>query len=241
MDLQFILILIGSVIVAFIAWDGWRRVVRNRDKNSGNSQNYRSDSPRRTTHDRPQIEPVLDRFSAEPSSHADTHAETIEIDSARQQFQADNAQPLQETKPVQRNVEKKTDLIVFFILAKPGKAFSGIDLFHQFERLYLCFGDMDIFHRHKSETGEGAVLFSVASALEPGIFNYDEPENFSTTGLTLFMQLPGEFDGGDAFETLLHTARLLTQRLDANLCDNTRKPMTADTLEKYRLIAQQYG
>lgn len=245
MDLQFILMLIGASIVAIIVWDSWRRKGKNRNKKVRDTTGVAYESTKQSTVESVQIEPMLEHFIAEPAASVSVASEAIDLEAARQQFQAkaeqSEAQQSNDVKPVQRDIEKKTDLIVLFILAKQGKKFSGIDLFHQFERLYLHFGDMDIFHRHKSETGEGPVLFSIASALEPGVFDYNEPENFSTTGLTLFMQLPGHFSGSDAFETFLHTARLLTQRLDANLCDSKRQAVTTEALDKYRQIAQQYG
>ena len=50
----------------------------------------------------------------------------------------------------------------------------------------LRFGEMDIFHRHESMAGHGEVLFSMANAVKPGVFDLDDIDHFSTRAVSFF-------------------------------------------------------
>lgn len=129
---------------------------------------------------------------------------------------------------------KKDKFIILHVLAEPDTYFSGEALAAKFSLHGLYYGPMDIFHYYEEANGEEEILFSVANAFEPGTLNLDYPKGFYTQGLTFFIQLPGECDTEQAFETMLNTATLLAKSFNARLCDHQRQALTPARIEEYR-------
>ncbi len=127
---------------------------------------------------------------------------------------------------------KKDKFIILHVLAEPDTYFSGEGLAAKFAAQGLHLGPMNIFHQHQHLNGTGDILFSVANAFEPGTLNLDK--GFYTQGLTLFIQLPGEGDTEDAFESMLNTATLLAKAFNARLCDHQRQPLMPVRVQEYR-------
>jgi cell division protein ZipA len=59
----------------------------------------------------------------------------------------------------------------------------------------------------------------MANMLKPGNFDMSRIESLSTSGLSLFMTLPGPLSALDAWDALLPTAQRLAELLDANILD----------------------
>src|SRR5690554_8044549 len=83
---------------------------------------------------------------------------------------------------------------------------------------------MDIFHRHESASSSSDKLFSMANALNPGVFDLDNlDDGFSTRSLCFFMSLPGPRQPKQAFELMLTAARKLASDLGAELKDRSEE------------------
>lgn len=132
--------------------------------------------------------------------------------------------------------EAKTRLISAFILANGNNVFSGYDLLQSLLASGLRFGEMNIFHRHEETNGSGPVLFSLASATEPGTFNIQNMGSFNGKGLCLFMQVKGNDKDGEVFELFIKTAQKLADELDGSIYDDSRHPLTKDSLNRYQRI-----
>lgn len=128
------------------------------------------------------------------------------------------------------------EVLVVSIMARAGERFQGEDLLQALMELNMKFGDMDIFHRHEEENGEGEVYFSLANMVVPGTFNLAEMQDFSTPGVSLFMQLPLTVESHSlrAYDIFATTARALAARLSGELKDENRSVMTSQTFEHYR-------
>ena len=142
-------------------------------------------------------------------------------------------------KPRQRekdHAKEDTEVLIVSVMARPGERFQGKDLLQALMEVNMKFGEMDIFHRYEEEDGEGEVYFSLANVVVPGTFNLAEMENFSTPGVSLFMQLPlhPECESLRAFDIFAAVARALATRLSGDLKDENRSVMTSQTFEHYR-------
>ena len=113
-------------------------------------------------------------------------------------------------------------LIVFYLKAPEGHAFAGPGLFEALYTAGLSLGTMGIYHDTNSHD---ETIFSVANIFEPGTLETNDPDNFSTRGLALFMQLPGPADEQDAFERMLGKAEILAERLGGELQDEQHQPL----------------
>ena len=125
-------------------------------------------------------------------------------------------------------------VVTLFVLAPSGVPFPGAFVMDAMSEAKLTFGDMQIFHREESDGKGRHTLFSVANMVEPGTFDPDAMENFSTPGLVLFLTLPGPFDAVRAFDAMVEAARSLANSLKGTVCDATRSVLTNQTVGHMR-------
>lgn len=126
-------------------------------------------------------------------------------------------------------------VLILHVMAKPEQAFAGYDLLQALLSQGLRFGEMSIFHRYQQINGKGPVLFSLASATEPGTFDIHHMGRFSCLGLTLFLKTSGTLASDlERLELMLNTARRLAKELDGNVYDHDRQLLTDAIIEAYR-------
>lgn len=118
-------------------------------------------------------------------------------------------------------------------MAKPNDTFASYDLLQAISATGLQFGEMNIFHYYKSPTTKKTPLFSLASATEPGVFDFDRIGDFSCRGLTLFMNLYNAGDPQVVFELMLKTAEQLAEDLDGELRAGPKQLWNDETLKQY--------
>jgi cell division protein ZipA len=142
-------------------------------------------------------------------------------------------------KPTQRITEDKDlppveEVLVISVISRDESGFKGPALLQNILESGLRFGEMDIFHRHESMAGNGEVLFSMANAVKPGVFDLDDIDHFSTRAVSFFLGLPGPRHPKQAFDVMVAAARKLAHELNGELKDDQRSVMTAQTIEHYR-------
>ena len=142
-------------------------------------------------------------------------------------------------KPQEKpNPAEQPEILIVNIIAGDNKAFTGSQLLRLLLTYDLRFGDMAIFHRYE---GAGNVIqFSVANGVEPGTFDLDNIDGFSTPALSFFISLPGPTHAMQAFDIMIETAQRLAEELGGNLLDDMRSAMTPQTLEHYRQRIRTY-
>ena len=184
----------------------------------------------------PDSEPALGKASTtEPAIEPD-EAFTDEAVSAPRRVEREPA-PRQSEKPA---ASEPQELIVLNVVADEGKPYAGADLLQVLLACDLRYGRMNIFHRFEKADGSGAEQFSVANLVEPGNFDLDAIDGFSTPGVVFFMNMPGPEDSMQAFDAMLETARCLVKNLGGELRDQTHRVATKQTLEHYRQIIRDF-
>ncbi|MEQ9462902.1 MAG: cell division protein ZipA [Haliea sp.] len=126
------------------------------------------------------------------------------------------------------------EVFMLNVVARKPEGFRGDDILHILLACDLRFGDMSFFHRHEFEAGRGAIQFSVANMMQPGVFDIDNMADFTTPGLVFFVTLPGPDDMMKAFDYMLETAQAVARNLDGDVLDETRSALTRQTLEHSR-------
>lgn len=111
--------------------------------------------------------------------------------------------------------------------------FPGNKLLDAFLDLHLYYGDQ-LFHHHENSDGTGEIIFSVVSAVEPGIFDISKMEKLQTPGISLFFMPTRPNQAIAAFEMMLRVARRLAERLNGELWDENRRPLSLQSIDKYR-------
>ncbi|KAB0487699.1 cell division protein ZipA [Pseudomonas psychrophila] len=162
--------------------------------------------------------------------------------SARDDDFAQETKPRARSAPAVSAVEAKEsqpqqaaeEVLVISVISRDPAGFKGPALLQNILESGLRFGEMDIFHRHESMAGNGEVLFSMANAVKPGVFDLDDIDLFSTPAVSFFLGLPGPRHPKQAFDVMVAAARKLSQELNGELKDDQRSVLTAQTIEHYR-------
>jgi cell division protein ZipA len=127
-------------------------------------------------------------------------------------------------------------IVTLFLLARDNHVISGAELLEAALKTGMEFGEMNIFHR--TVDGSDQPVFSLANAVKPGSFEKDAWNTFETSGLALFMTLPGPLLALDAWEVMLTNARRMAEILHAEIEDGDHEPLTrqkeAQTREEMR-------
>ncbi len=124
-------------------------------------------------------------------------------------------------KPVAPAPEK---IVSLFLVARDNHIINGAELLQAAIDTGMEFGEMDIFHRIVE--GADKSVFSLANAAKPGKFSRDEWNTFETSGVVLFMTLPSPAYALDAWDSMLATARRISELLNAELMDEEHKRFT---------------
>lgn len=124
-------------------------------------------------------------------------------------------------------------LIIINLFADPDKPYRGYELLQALLSCSLRYGKRGIFHRQEKVVG-GPVLFSVASAVEPGIFDLPKISSFSTPGLTLFTEISKVPNPAEVLSIMLKTAQDLTNHLGGEILDVDRKPLSLEKITAWQ-------
>lgn len=139
-----------------------------------------------------------------------------------------------EEKPAEVEIDPDLqEVLVINVMARSGEL-EGNDLLRVMLSCGFRFGEMNIFHRYEQHSGKGSLLFSAANVVEPGVFDVDRMEEFSTPGICMFMKLPGPKRPIHSFEIMMDSARKIANLLDADVKDEHHNVMRQQTAEHYR-------
>lgn len=125
------------------------------------------------------------------------------------------------------------DLIIQINLRARKPPFEGSAIEMAMQESGLILSPSAIYQRLASD-GSRKVLYNLASMVEPGVFPAGAMSDFSTPGLTLFVQLPGPGDSMMIFSDMLYTAERLAAMLEGDLQDESHSALTKQTIEHLR-------
>jgi cell division protein ZipA len=179
-------------------------------------------------------------------AHHEHHEPHLQAEKNEENIDANEAlglQPIIKSRTVKPAAATKAAVIEYItlhVIAPREYPYSGYELLQALLGNGLRYGDKNIFHRHETKTGRGQVLFSLASANKPGTFELTKMGNFTCPGLTLFMVLKREVDPMLAFDTMLETARQLTEDLGGEIWDERRQLLNMDKVAEFRAKIRRF-
>ena len=178
--------------------------------------------------------PVVDDPGAEDHSYEhgdDFLADEYDPPAAATVTQLDEERPPHPVTPPAAS--GPSEVLVINVMAPHGHSFAGDDLLHVLIGSGLKFGDMNIFHQRLSDN-RSPVIFSVANVLNPGSFDLNRMDEFTSPGISLFLALPSAINSLDALDRMLQSASKIAAALGGEIKDDHRNGMTAQTIEHYR-------
>ena len=129
-------------------------------------------------------------------------------------------------------------IIALHVMSQEGERFNGFDLLQAFTNTGLQYGEMEIFHR--MQEGSDVPVFSLANAVEPGVFDPAAMEETNTPALLMIMTLPHRMDALEVFDDMLDTARKIAEELNGRLCDDHRSVLTRQAIDDLRASISSY-
>lgn len=141
-----------------------------------------------------------------------------------------------------RVIVQTTHFIVIRLMAAKDNPYVGYELMQALLSAGLRYGSRNIFHYYEEIEGKEKILFSLASAVEPGTFELSQMGSITCPGLTLFM----EYSNNSAINPLntltlmLDTARQLSEDLGGQLLTDKLKPLTEHDIKGWRLQFENY-
>jgi cell division protein ZipA len=178
-----------------------------------------------------------------PDTQADQETAVASSQPAKKISAAATKQPAKKTPDTRSKAQSvyeasappgPSEVLVLNVMAREGYGFAGDDLLQVLITCGLKFGEMNIFHQRIGADKKGPVLFSVANVLNPGTFDLNNMDNFTTLGVSFFLALPTVMNNLEAFEKMLSVAQQVKTDLDGELKDDNRNVMTSQTIEHYR-------
>ncbi|NOU52493.1 cell division protein ZipA [Pseudoalteromonas sp. JBTF-M23] len=165
----------------------------------------------------------LEHSDVEKSKNSDEDAQLHEQDREAEQTQEHD----------QEQAQQPQDFIILHIEMPEGLTMAGSRLLPSVLSLGFKYSEEGFFNRHVEPSGNGPVLFRLVNMFNPGTFDIDNMEQFSTAGVSLFMTLPCDGDGLGAFNMLHGAAKKLADEFGATVLDSNREPLSVNTVRAY--------
>jgi len=209
--LRWVIIIIGVLVLASVFLFG------NPEKKRQPRASRKRES-RKSERREPTLDPVDEPQDPGLESSAEGSQGELRIDSVGA---AAETQPVRPDAPLSPPPDKIKSL---FLLSRDNHLIDGAELLQAALKTGMEFGEMNIFHRILE--GSEKAVFSMANAAKPGHFERDAWNTFETSGVVLFMTLPGPASALDAWDSLYATAQRMAEILQADLLDDEHSPFT---------------
>lgn len=189
-----------------------------------------------------EIDPLFDEPEVPAPPTLEQQNEKAELNVAERKPDAEPEPVIEPVAAAPRREVPKTwqDVYVINLVARPNQQLAGGELARVLADAGFSFGDMDIFHRHHARSNKGEAQFSLINMVKPGTFNPNTMGQFSTPGVSIFMQLPAPGEAKNNFNLMVHTAEKMAEELDALLLDAQRSPLSPDYLAHCREQLRDY-
>ncbi|MBI2800977.1 MAG: hypothetical protein HYX63_11970 [Gammaproteobacteria bacterium] len=120
--------------------------------------------------------------------------------------------------------------------------FTGSQIVRQVNAVGMRHGDPGVFHHYGAgDLSTEKPLFSLANMFEPGTFDLQRIESFTTAGLVMFLRLPAALDGAVAFELFLNTGQRLAEGLQASLFADQNTVLDSANIDRMRRVAARFA
>jgi len=129
-------------------------------------------------------------------------------------------------------------IVYLYLVARGERRVAGVELLDAAIKAGLDFGEQRIFHR--LQEGDERPVFSMANLVNPGTFDPSGWNLFETSGVTLFMTLPGPLTALQAWDAMLATSERLARLLDLDVLDDSRCRLSRQRIAQLREEMRAY-
>ena len=125
-------------------------------------------------------------------------------------------------------------IVTLLVVARANALLAGPAVHEALHQAGLVYSPKRQMYQRPLSNGAAEGLFTVASILKPGHLDPAHAQQLASTGLAMFMVLPGPLPAADAFDDMLQTAGLLGSMLGAEVYDQRRRLLTPESVETLR-------
>jgi cell division protein ZipA len=238
-ELRWILLIAGIVILIAIYWLGRTEHMRGRRrrKQEAHTGDETEQVPLNTLSGREEISPAREHFDGLQGVLAEEAAEcTIDRSPHDVKLAPEQSERITraQDRAVKRSPTQGDKIVSLYVVASRSFVLRGEAIRRAAERAGLEYGEMQVYNRIVERNGKRHVLFSLASAVQPGTLDIIDSPGFTTPALALFMRLPGPLEGLKAFNAMLDCAQRLAVDLDCELRDEARSVLSNQTIGHMR-------
>ncbi len=233
-ELRIILLIVGMVILVVVGIDLFRRKAINETYKTPDTSKDLS------------IEPLLDNFYNDAivtvkREHEQTASRFDKLFNLTDQLETIEPQLELPESYVSEDIEPAPipeNIITITISSREVYGFKGANLLNAIKNAHLHFGKNDVFYRYETEDAQGEALFSLVKATEPGYFYLETLLQEHVPGVILILITDQVSDPLFALDKMVRTAKQMAFSLNAELLDDQRRPLTLETIERYKREVQ---
>ncbi|MDN3380073.1 MULTISPECIES: cell division protein ZipA [unclassified Pseudoalteromonas] len=231
-QLRWVLIIISVIVIGGLLIHGlWS--VRKKDE-PATTADERVEPTEQAPVQQTAAEPIQERSAErDEPQFGDLSFSAADEQHEPQQSVEQTPEELEEPKAESESAAPAADFIIVHIQMPEGMVMEGSKLLPAVNTLGFKYSEEGFFNRHLDPAGLGPVLFRLVNMYNPGTFDIDNMEQFSTAGISLFMTLPCDGDGLAAFNMLHSAAKKLADEFGATILDSQREEMTVDSVREY--------
>ncbi|MCF2863619.1 cell division protein ZipA [Pseudoalteromonas sp. Cnat2-41] len=243
-NLRWVLILISAVVIGGLLVHGlWS--VRKRSQAVENKPAKAKPQPKAEPHEPHNTQDTVSRSEPEPTSvqHDEPSFGAIDDEPSIGEINIDDepAAAHEETEANSDSEQPAEDFVIIHVHMPEGLQMQGAKLLPLVLTLGFKYSDDGFFHRHEQASGQGPVLFRMVNMYNPGTFDVDNMEQFSTAGVSLFMTLPNDGEAMATFNMLHSAAKKVADEFGAELLDHNRQPLSVSTVREYVEKVREYA
>ena len=154
-------------------------------------------------------------------------SEADDVDNHYSETAIDTGKDAATSKPDLTYTEQDS-FISLYIESQEGRAYIGYELLQAILSSGLRYGKHSIFHYYSDKMTQDGILFSLASAIDPGTFDLPHMGSFSTRALTVVMDASRTPDPLKVFEKMLNVAGQLCEDLGGRVLNSDRELLTKE-------------
>ena len=151
--------------------------------------------------------------------------------------QFDRMQAEKAEEQQQASANGMDDVVVIWVVAKPGASLDGQDLLKALTNRQLRYGS-GVFR--KLDPNTNAERYKVVNGVEPGTFDLSDLDALATPRIVMLLRFSPRNDPAEAFEDMLEVAQDIVYNLDAELKDEHMSDMSNQTIEHCRQRIREY-
>ncbi len=182
------------------------------------------------------IDPLEDEINPEPSSDIQQN-DTDDYDNEPEMAEEVIEDEPEDHEETDSESAIEPQVLSLAVIASKESPIEGKTLRELMEESGFVFGDMDIFHRMY----QGKAIISIANIQEPGSFDINNLDHFSTPGVMAFLQLPTVIDGTEAVEELISVCERIADRVSGKIITREREPLDDSIKASMRSVGENFS